>query len=489
MATEVPQQSPQHRPHYPRQVSAQHLLISELELASPPVVVRLFALGSWGADPSFGAKLDGRYRYQDKIDRSAQVEVASSMAFAAREGPPPQLIVTQGNNFNWYGLLPPSNQERSVQARVNETFTSKYNQLSLAAVPWTAIMGEHDVGGGRFLCGSTEATLHACGNENELIAGLRHKIASQRSEPPSGGRALAIRGTQNMQHAKPKKIQHSHDEGAVSTGTIQDPRWTMKDQYYKQRLVSKDGQVTVDVFHVNVLVGSARSICCQCIGYAHPTRAATACTSISARDDYCAGGNYAFYKACSGELRAMADASYTKFKADVAVSNATFKIVNGHVSPWAMDSSDRLKWIDATAQGRVHLWLHATNPTMTHVEALPSARRLKERHTKRISKHSKHVDHVKGSDAESNGDDGFASHFMTNGVGGGIPIQVLDGAQAANQESAKVVWTLDERKYGFLDILATATSLRVLLRATGNTVLYCVDIDRDTGDDVKCKLE
>ncbi|RHY95029.1 hypothetical protein DYB37_006402 [Aphanomyces astaci] len=65
--------------------------------ATQSIVVRLFALGSWGVAPSFADKKDGLYRYRDDVDRSAQARVASAMAINATQGPvPPQLIVSQG---------------------------------------------------------------------------------------------------------------------------------------------------------------------------------------------------------------------------------------------------------------------------------------------------------------------------------------------------------------------------------------------------------
>ncbi|RHY44066.1 hypothetical protein DYB38_001164 [Aphanomyces astaci] len=161
--------------------------------SSQSIVVRLFALGSWSVAPSLADKKDGLYRYRDDVDGSAQARVASAMAITATQGPvPPQpkgtnhylqlylptyiwpahvdMMNANRNNFNWFGLLP-SSTAASVATRVTDTFTSGYNQSALWSIPWAAIMGEHDVGGGNFLCGVSEATLHAYGNTSELVAG------------------------------------------------------------------------------------------------------------------------------------------------------------------------------------------------------------------------------------------------------------------------------------------------------------------------------
>ncbi|KAF0704502.1 hypothetical protein AaE_014900 [Aphanomyces astaci] len=143
--------------------------------ATQSIVVRLFALGSWSVAPSLADKKDGLYRYRDDVDGSAQARVASAMAITATQGPvPPQPKGTnhylQLNNFNWFGLLP-SSTAASVATRVTDTFTSGYNQSALWSIPWAAIMGDHDVGGGNFLCGVSEATLQAYGNTSELVAG------------------------------------------------------------------------------------------------------------------------------------------------------------------------------------------------------------------------------------------------------------------------------------------------------------------------------
>ncbi|ETV82607.1 hypothetical protein, variant 2 [Aphanomyces astaci] len=70
------------------------------------------------------------------------------------------MMYANRNNFNWFGLLP-SSTAASVATRATDTFTSGYNQSALWSIPWAAIMGEHDVGGGNFLCGVSEATLQS----------------------------------------------------------------------------------------------------------------------------------------------------------------------------------------------------------------------------------------------------------------------------------------------------------------------------------------
>ncbi|KAH9104928.1 hypothetical protein LEN26_000319 [Aphanomyces euteiches] len=439
----------------------------------PPSAVyqlRIFALGAWGADPDFVDKADGQHRFRDETDRQAQADVAALMASSASTQAP-QLIISQGNNFNWYGLL--ATNDTDIAGRVDASFTSVYNQPSLASIPWSVIMGENDYGGGEFLCGDSEDKLHACGNEAAIIAGLQQKFKLQQQATSSS------RSKKSKKKTK-RKLQ-----------SVQDSRWTMANHYMKQSLVSPDNSVSIDIFHVDVTVHAAPQICCQCLGYAPPDMFSVSCPMIQPHDDYCAGGDMNSYNACLKELATYAKSSLDQFQLDAAASTATFKIVNGHLSPFEMSKKDRDRWLQAISKAGIHLWLHGHVPGMNHVRtnqtATTASRRLKSHHEKYVDQHqhrssttSKEHDVTAAASAAAAALSTVpVTHFMTNGIGGGVPMELLKSKPVPD---AVDLWALSERKYGFLDIAANATCLRVVLRTTDKMASYCYDISRTQGD-------
>ncbi|KAG9404461.1 hypothetical protein AC1031_004667 [Aphanomyces cochlioides] len=449
---------------HPQPTSASSNSTATPSVTPPPSAVyqlRIFALGAWGADPDFIDKADGQHRFRDETDRQAQADVAALMASSASTQAP-QLIISQGNNFNWYGLL--ATNDTDVAGRVDASFTSVYNQPSLASIPWSVIMGENDYGGGEFLCGDSEDKLHACGNEAAIIAGLQQKFKLQQRAPSN---ATSTSRTKKSKKKTKRELQ-----------SVQDSRWTMANHYMKQSLVSPDKSVSIDIFHVDVTVGAAPQICCQCLGYAPPDMFSVSCPMIQPHDDYCAGGDMNSYNACRKELATYAKSSLDQFQLDAAASSATFKIVNGHLSPFELAKKDRDKWLQAISKAGIHLWLHG------HV---PASRRLKSHHEKYVHQHKHHSSTTsKEQDATTAASAAAAAlstvpvtHFMTNGIGGGVPMELLKSKPVPG---AVALWALSERKYGFLDIAANATGLRVVLRTTDKMASYCYDISRTQGD-------
>ncbi|KAF0682386.1 Aste57867_25474 [Aphanomyces stellatus] len=394
--------------------------------------LRLFAVGGWGAAPNFAAHLGSATNvYRDDQDRAAQAAVASLMASHAATNPP-KLIITQGNNFNWYGLVAQANL--SIDMRVAASFSATYNQSSLAGIRWAAVMGQNDYGGGHFLCGGgTEETLHACGNGDALLKGLRRKFHLQ----------------QRARDKATVKAGKQHRANEPDNATIADPRWTLKDHYYKQTVQTADAAISIDIFHVDVAVHAARTICCQCIGYAAPADRVRVCPTIRAQDDYCAGGNLAFYKACRRELQSYSDDALARFRADAAASTATFKIVNAHMSPLDMPMAERTAWLQILRSTKVHLWLHGHDPTVNHAHVV-------------FKKSSHHA-----------ADDTVSTHFMANGIGGGVPVQL----PPPNTTSHPLLFTLSDRAYGFVEIAVNATTMRMQVHTTDNrTASYCYEI-------------
>ena len=192
-----------------------------------------------------------------------------------------------------------------------------------------------------------------------------------------------------------------------------DDRWVLRDHYYKYTLTGAgDGNATtvsVDVFNVDTNfadVHGAQEICCQCYGYATTTATATAagddntCAQVARGDPLCAGGDVALFDRCLAVLLGWWDDSLAGLAADLAASQATYRVVNSHYSPlFHMAPAKQQAWMDLLAKHSVHLFLNG--------------------HT-----------HGENHDFATTG----GTHFVQNGAGGGIQSEAGAAATTAGVE-------------------------------------------------------
>lgn len=356
-----------------------------------------FAIGDWGAT-TYSKNGSCCSRRKDSafnsFDRHAELGVAMLMGMTA-DKLKPQVVLGHGDNFYWSGILGDTDQAY----RFEETFESKYTAKSLIDVPWVNVMGNHDYGGGSYVC-SDGTDMIECKSTTELMAALKAKFTLQ--------------------------------SGYKSPNN---DRWKLTDHFYVHTI--KDGDVSIDIFNLDTNDAEshgADQICCQCYGYSGGDDDKL-CKTITRGHKYCCGGDTGMYDTCMKQFNDWGDEAKTKLAAAVKKSTATWKIVNTHYSPYNhYGETSAAKWVTALKgiEG-LQLWINGH----THGEKHDFAN---------FNMHF--IENGAGGGIQSEAASGipdYASSWVSNvWTAGGLTDGILDG-----------------NTYGFFEISASKTWMKV----------------------------
>ncbi|CAH0482921.1 unnamed protein product [Peronospora belbahrii] len=259
--------------------------------------VSALAIGDWGRTiAKDGGSCCARRKSFTVLDYNAMEYVAILLGQAAAAlQPRPSVVIGHGDNFYWDGLHGVTDQAYRFQ----QTFEDKYNAPSLTGIPWVNVMGNHDYGGASYVCTDGEMAVE-CGSTSELLASLDQKFALQ------------------SQYVSP-----------------QDNRWIMPDHFFVHSIADPISNVTIDIFNLDTNDADshgAQQICCQCYGYSGKDD--DSCENVKRGDSLCAGGDIGMFDACMNKLQAWGDDSRENLVEAAKASNATWKIVNTHYSPY-----------------------------------------------------------------------------------------------------------------------------------------------------------
>lgn len=199
-------------------------------------------------------------------------------------------VLSQGDNMYWDGV------KTTTDPRWNQTFESVYNYSSLF-VPWLAVMGNHDYGGGSDYAGGD-------GDEKSL--------------------ELLFQAQKNY-------VSH-----------IPGREWHM-DHYHKKTFTSvkqQDGSTfDIEVFNIDTNVAQTHGydeICCQIYPLGHKWSGCgdPACRALPTyKADMGCNPNEAAINSCRQYLKQQFADSVKQLSADLAKSTARWKIVNSHYHP------------------------------------------------------------------------------------------------------------------------------------------------------------
>ncbi|DAZ99252.1 TPA: hypothetical protein N0F65_008119 [Lagenidium giganteum] len=382
--------------------------------------VHLLAIGDWGVTSDPEGSCCGRYiKTGGKVDdagyvrhRYAQDNVAAMLGQSAQLLKP-KAVLGHGDSFYWTGI-----GADDAQSRFQSTFEDKYKDPALN-VPWFNVMGNHDYGGASYICEGGP-----CADTDALLQALEAKF------------------TRQQQYKSPN-----------------DDRWQLKDHYYKETV--QEGGVSVDIFNVdmnNAHSHGSIETCCQCYGYSSGDDAV--CRNINRGDKMCLGGDTTMFDACVGKFKEWQDDSLKRMVEDAKASNATWKVVNSHYSPYQhLTPQESGVWLNALKEAGVQLFICG--------------------HT-----------HAEGIDYSATA----RTTFVTNGAGGGIQSQSMGAPPDPN---VKAVWQGKGEPYGFFELSFSAQQLRLQFISTGSgwkpedlakqrTVDYCYNVPHDGAEGAAC---
>ncbi|KAI9915871.1 hypothetical protein PsorP6_008613 [Peronosclerospora sorghi] len=149
-----------------------------------------------------------------------------------------------------------------------------------------------------------------------------------------------------------------------------DNRWVLNDHFYVYSIADEASGVSIDIFNVDAgdaTTHDAQQTCCQCYGYS--VGKDKLCKNFARGDKLCAGGDTKMYDSCFKQITEWRDDSRQQLAKEVAASNATWKLVNSHYSPYAhYDKAGMKKWFDILQDAGVQLWLngHTHGKTTTN---------------------------------------------------------------------------------------------------------------------------
>lgn len=272
--------------------------IPETDPRSEVYSISALAIGDWGRTvQKDGGSCCQRRKSYTVQDYNAMEYTASLLGLAAAQlQPRPSVIIGHGDNFYWTGL-----QSLSDQAyRFTETFETKYADQALRGIPWINVMGNHDYGGSSYVCSSGDVSVR-CGSTQELLTSLQEKFTLQSS------------------YVSPNEN-----------------RWQMPARFFVHDLEDATSGITVAIYNTDTNDAEshgARQICCQCFGYANGDD--SNCEGVDRGHAYCAGGDTSMFDACMKQLKTWAMATREQLTKTASTSNATWKIVNTHYSPYA----------------------------------------------------------------------------------------------------------------------------------------------------------
>lgn len=267
-----------------------------------PVVINLTdtlnftALGDWGTSPdpdhqSSTQKDNCQWNQHSQWnqacwkDYNAQLNLGWLMGNWA-EDKNISFVLSHGDNMYWDGV------KTSVDARWNTTFEDIYNYTSLA-VPWLAVMGNHDYGGGSDYAGSGAASL-------EILF-------------------------------QAQKNYKSHVPGRD---------WQL-DHYFKRTFnhkMANGSSFDIDVFNIDTNVAETHGyneICCQIYPLSKPWGGCNdaACRSLDTYDKTKGCTDEADIVSCREYLEKQYQDSIAGLSRDLNASTARWKIVNSHYHP------------------------------------------------------------------------------------------------------------------------------------------------------------
>lgn len=348
------------------------------------------AIGDWGRTiAKAGGSCCSRRKSYTVLDYNAMEYTATLLGLAAQElSPRPAVVISHGDNFYWTGLGSVSDQAYRFQ----QTFEEKYGDPALAGIPWITVLGNHDYGGASFVCSDDAGTPTECGSTAELLFHLSRKFELQ------------------SQYVSPNA-----------------DRWHMPDHFYVYSFGDPVTNTTVDVFNLDTNDADshgARQICCQCYGYAGGDD--DACEDVDRGQRYCAGGDTAMFDACMRQLRAWGDDSRARLVEAARASNATWKIVNTHYSPYNHYAPHRAdEWRELLDGLGVQLFLYG--------------------HT-----HGEKHDYAS-----------FGTHFVENGAGGGIQNESPSGIPPTAAVYIDNLWAAGGYPYGIFSLRVSPTWLQL----------------------------
>ncbi|KAE8968006.1 hypothetical protein PR001_g27923, partial [Phytophthora rubi] len=327
-----------------------------------------FAIGDWGTTTYKGSCCSRSDSYSN-YDIVAEDVVASLMnTEAGNAAVKSKVIIGHGDNFYWTGI----NSLEGRDSRFTTTFEDKFDGANIKTIPWVNVMGNHDYGGASYVCSSGDDNAK-CESTDALIQGLESKFEWQ--------------------------------SGYTSPN---DNRWKLEDHFYVHRIEDPTTGVSIDIFNVDTNdadIHGAMQICCQCYGYSEGDSAG--CDRVGRGHRYCAGGDTAMYDACHNKFAEWGADSRTQLKEKVAVSTATWKIVNSHYGPYDHYAEAGMsEWFDVLRGSGIHVFLYG--------------------HT-----------HGQKHDYSSS----LGIHFVENGAGGGIQKESASGIPSFATQYAKNEWT------------------------------------------------
>lgn len=367
--------------------------------------VSALAIGDWGRTiAKNGGSCCSRRKAFTVLDYNAMEYVAILLGQAAAVAQPrPSVVMGHGDNFYWDGLHGATDQAYRFQ----QTFEDKYNAPSLAGIPWINVMGNHDYGGASFVCTDGEQAIE-CSSTNELLASLDQKFMLQ------------------SQYVSP-----------------QDNRWIMSDHFFVHSIGEPLSNVTIDIFNLDTNDADshgALQICCQCYGYSGKDD--ESCENVKRGDRFCAGGDTSMFDACMAKLQAWGDDSRLRLVEAAKASNATWKIVNTHYSPYNHYAPGPAeKWRELLDGLGIQLFFYG--------------------HT-----HGEKHDYA-----------AFKTHFIENGAGGGIQNESPSGIPPYAEDYVENVWAAGHYPYGFFSLKVSPTWLQVTFNTFDDRWSMTKDLD------------
>ncbi|CAI5720909.1 unnamed protein product [Hyaloperonospora brassicae] len=284
---------------------------------APGQPVTFYSIGDFGRTKDLGSCCFGQY---DNLDVHAQRIVGELMNIKAGQGPSPAAIIGLGDNMYWNGVISPQTRDEQF----SHAFEVPYGGANLKNTPMFALMGNHDYGGGAFICaGSTESA--QCNSTAELLQGLENKL------------------------------RWMGDYKSLSNN-----RWSVDEHFYIRRYEDAASGVSVEVYNLDMndaSVAGSHGICCQCYGYARGDDGG--CNSIQRGDKYCCGGDTAMYDACMARFVEWSDDSRRQMVAYASKSTATWKIAASHYSAIQhFNQEDMNKWLKALGEAGILVQLY-----------------------------------------------------------------------------------------------------------------------------------
>ncbi|CEG41848.1 Purple (tartrate-resistant) acid phosphatase [Plasmopara halstedii] len=367
--------------------------------------VSALAVGDWGRTiAKNGGSCCSRRKSFTVLDYNAMEYVAILLGQAAAAAEPrPSVVIGHGDNFYWDGLHGITDQAYRFQ----QTFEDKYNSPSLAGIPWINVMGNHDYGGASYVCTDGEQAIE-CSSTEALLAALDQKFMLQ------------------AQYVSP-----------------QNNRWIMSDHFFVYSIADPKTNVTIDIFNLDTNDAhshGAQQICCQCYGYSGKDD--DLCENVKRGDSLCAGGDTNMFDACMDKLQAWGDDSRLRLAEAAKASNATWKIVNTHYSPYNHYAPGPAeKWREVLDGLGIQLFFYGH----THGEKHDFA--------------------------------AFKTHFIENGAGGGIQNESPSGIPPYAETYVENVWAAGHYPYGFFSLKVSPTWLQVSFNTFDDSWTMTKDLD------------